>query len=208
MPFDALHRAEARHQVIFQRKVKARRARVALAAGAPAQLVVDPARLVPFGADDMQAAELDHLGALDLGQPLGLFAGGFFLLGRGLFQLDALLRQQLLDQAIRVAAQQNVGAAAGHIGGDRHRAQPAGLRDNMRLALVLLGVQHRVLDAVAIKNRTQPLRGLDRGRADQHRPADLLHLLDLAHQRIELGLLGAVDLVVHDPGAPYRGWLG
>ena len=55
---DAL-RGEALHQVVVERQVEARRARVALAAGAAAELVVDPAALVALGADDVQPARLD-----------------------------------------------------------------------------------------------------------------------------------------------------
>ena len=50
-------RPEDPHQVVFERQVEARRARVALAAGAAAQLVVDAARLVALGAEDVQPAE-------------------------------------------------------------------------------------------------------------------------------------------------------
>ena len=50
-------RPEDAHQVVFERQVEARRAGVALAAGAAAQLVVDAAGFVPLGADDVQAAE-------------------------------------------------------------------------------------------------------------------------------------------------------
>ena len=53
--------AEDAHQVVFERQVEARRARVALAAGAAAQLVVDAPRLVALGAEDVQAAEADDL---------------------------------------------------------------------------------------------------------------------------------------------------
>ena len=52
---------EDAHQIVVERQVEARRARVALAAGAAAQLVVDAAGLVPLGADDVQPAERDHL---------------------------------------------------------------------------------------------------------------------------------------------------
>ena len=52
---------EDAQQRILERQVEAARARVALAAGAAAQLVVDAARLVPLGADDVQAARGDHL---------------------------------------------------------------------------------------------------------------------------------------------------
>ncbi|HXS44202.1 MAG TPA: preprotein translocase subunit SecA, partial [Solirubrobacteraceae bacterium] len=56
---------------------EARLAGIALAAGATAQLVVDPPRLVTLGADDAQAAGVEHALAslldalLDRGQDLG-----------------------------------------------------------------------------------------------------------------------------------------
>ena len=60
---DVLHpiAAEDAHQVVFERQVEAGGAGVALAAGAAAQLVVDAPRLVPLGAEDVQAAGLEHL---------------------------------------------------------------------------------------------------------------------------------------------------
>ena len=59
--------AEDAHQVVFERQVEARRPGVALAAGAAAQLVVDAPRLVPLGAEDVQAAEADDLVVLGVG---------------------------------------------------------------------------------------------------------------------------------------------
>ena len=59
--------AEDAHQVVFERQVEARRARVALPAGAAAQLVVDAPRLVALGADDVQAAGVDDLVVLGVG---------------------------------------------------------------------------------------------------------------------------------------------
>ena len=53
--------SEDPHQVVLERQVEARGARVALAAGAAAQLVVDAARFVTLGADDVQAAERRRL---------------------------------------------------------------------------------------------------------------------------------------------------
>src|SRR5438105_12417129 len=47
---------EDAHQVVFHRQIEAARARVALAARAAAQLVVDAAGLVALGADDVQPA--------------------------------------------------------------------------------------------------------------------------------------------------------
>ena len=59
-PVDPVAGEEA-HEVVLGGEEEARLAGVALAAGAAAQLVVDPARLVALGADDVQAAGLQHL---------------------------------------------------------------------------------------------------------------------------------------------------
>ena len=64
---------ELPHQVVFEREEEPRRARVPLAAGAAAELVVDPPALVPLGADDVQAAEPGDLAPLGL--HLGLVLG-------------------------------------------------------------------------------------------------------------------------------------
>jgi len=52
-------------------------------------------------------------------------------------------------EVLRVAAELDVDAAAGHVGGDRDGAQSAGLGDDLALALGVLGlgVEDRVLDA-------------------------------------------------------------
>ena len=60
---------------------------------------------------------------------------------------DLLLQAGFLGHELGVAAQQDVGAAAGHVGGNRDHAFAAGLRHDVSLALVLLGVQHLVPDA-------------------------------------------------------------
>ena len=52
--------AENAHQVVLQREIEARAAGIALASGASAKLIVDAARFVAFGADDVQAAQLHH----------------------------------------------------------------------------------------------------------------------------------------------------
>ena len=63
--------AEHAQQVVFEREEEARGARIALAAGAAAKLVVDAPGLVALGAEDVQAAEGDDfivLGAALLGE--------------------------------------------------------------------------------------------------------------------------------------------
>ena len=54
-------RPEDAHQIVLQRQEEFRAARIALAAGAAAQLIVDAAALVPLGADDVEAAGGDRL---------------------------------------------------------------------------------------------------------------------------------------------------
>ena len=63
---------EQAHEVVLAGEVEARLAGVALAAGAAAQLVVDPARLVPLGGEHVEAAELDDaLAELDVDAAAG-----------------------------------------------------------------------------------------------------------------------------------------
>src|SRR5438067_1261905 len=83
-----------------RREVEARGARIALAAAAAAQLVVDAARFVALRAEHVQAA------------------GG--------------LHDLVLGGILRVASEQDVRAASGHVRRDRDRALAAGLRDDLR----------------------------------------------------------------------------
>ena len=53
--------SEAAHQLVLQRQVEAGLARVALAAGAAAELVVDAAGVVALGAQDVEPADVDDL---------------------------------------------------------------------------------------------------------------------------------------------------
>ena len=142
--------AEALHQVVFERDVEAGRAGLALAAGAAAQLVVDPARLVPLGADDVQAAQLHDALLVALGQRDELVPEPVGVLGL-LGWVDLAAVQLPLGQAGRVAAEQDVDAAAGHVRRDRDRAGTAGLGDQHGLLLVVLGVQHLVRYALALE---------------------------------------------------------
>ena len=126
--------------------------------------------------------------------------------------LGDLLGQRLLARhELGIAAEQDVGAAAGHVGGDRDRALAAGLRDELRFLRVVLRVQHDVLvgaaagrgaalQAAPIEHRRQPLGLLDRHRADQDRPALRVLVDDFGDDRVPLLLLGPVHQIgVLDP---------
>ncbi len=66
--------------------------------------------------------------------------------------LGFLLAEQLLARhEFGIAAKQNVRAATGHVGGDRHGALSTGLSDELGFLRVVLRVQHDVLDATAFE---------------------------------------------------------
>src|SRR5258708_8219307 len=122
-----------------------------------AELVVDAAGLVAIGAVDVQTSGFDHLLVLGLGG--GFVSGdsgvpgglrGFELLA-GVVEADhagtgdgrdgsfssgdgaglGLADEVLAGNELGVAAEENVGAAAGHVGGDRDHTGAAGLSDEL-----------------------------------------------------------------------------
>ncbi len=134
-PVEHLVVAEDAHQVVFQRQEELRGAGVALAARAAAQLVVDAPALVALGADDVEAAGLEHDLAIaqHLGPDLGGDALDLGLAGSLVRELGRDLGFGLAHQHVGVAAQLDVGAAAGHVGGDGDGARAAGLGHDLRL---------------------------------------------------------------------------
>ncbi len=191
-------RVEPPHEFVAQRQVEPRLARVALSTGPTTQLVVDPAGLVPLGAQHVQAAGLaDLFGVgLELGGHLldQLRPGGLVLL-RGLHRVEAALPQLVVDDDVGVAAEHDVGAATGHVGGHRDRALAPGVGHDQRLTRVVLGVEHLVRDALGGQQLGQVLGALHAGGADQHRLALGVPLGDVLGDRLELGRLGLVDQV-------------
>ncbi len=90
-----------------------------------------------------------------------------------------------------IAPQENIGAATGHVGGDGDGARPARLGDDLRLALGVarLGVEHVMDDPRLDQLLAELFRLVHRARADQHRPAVGLALLDRLDDGVELGVL-------------------
>ena len=93
----------------------------------------------------VEGVEVEEIGVLlvldepflALGQPLG----------------DLLGKALLSRHEFGVAAEQDVGPAARHVGGDRDRALAARLRDELRFLGVVLRVQHHVLVGAAARRR-------------------------------------------------------
>ena len=101
-----------------------------------------------------------------------------------------------LGQHLGVSAEENVRPAAGHVGGDGDRAPATGLGDDVRLALVLLGVEDVVRHAPALEEGAHHLALGDGDGAHQHRLALLVQLLNLLHRRFEFLALGLVNHVL------------
>src|SRR5690606_31754725 len=124
------------------------RAGVALPATAPAELVVDTPRLVTLGPDHAQAAEFEHL------RLFGLALGGDVLTQRqrfGTARVETALLDLLRPQQLRVAAEDDVRAAAGHVGRHGDRALPTSLGDDLRFLRMALGVEHAVRDPFLVE---------------------------------------------------------
>ena len=105
----------------------------------------------------------------------------------------ALLHQFLAGHEFGVAAEQNVGTAAGHVGGDGDHAKAACLGDDLGFALVQLGVEHDVADALALQDGGEALGFFNRYGADQHRLLALVQAADVVGDGLVFFLLGAVD---------------
>ena len=191
-------RLEQAHEVVGERQVEAALARVALTAGATAQLVVDATRLVALGAEDVEPAGLDDrrrlLGdavahRLVDGVPLGLV-----LVGR-LDGVESLGLHLLHGEELGVAAEHDVGASTGHVGRDRDGAEASRAGDDLGLARVVLRVEDLVLDALLGEQAREVLALLDAHRADEHGLAGLVALRDVFDDLSELRLLVLVDEV-------------
>ena len=202
-----LRAAEKPHEVVFQRKVELGHAGVALTAGTAAQLIVDAAGLVALGADDAESPGGEHLFLLrvaDLagaGEGVGAVGGRWDGAARLLVALLGLhvepaLAQQVLGEHVRLATQTDVGTAAGHVGGDGDGAEAPGLGHDMRLALVVLGVQRLVLDASLVQKPRELLGVLDGHGADQARLALRVARGDVVGHGVELAVDGAVHQIV------------
>ena len=94
-----------------------------------------------------------------------------------------------------IAAEDDVGAAAGHVRGDGHGPFAAGLGDDFRLALVVLGVEHLVRHAALFEHPRDHFAALDGDRAHQDRPPGPLDAADLAAgNRLLLAGLAVLEL--------------
>ena len=163
---------------------------------------------MPFRPQDVQPAQAYDLVVLGVGLLLELaedrlvvlLVGGPFLLVHLEHEVAIvvpLARGHLLaGQVLGVAPQQDVDAAAGHVGGNRDRPYPARLGNDHGLLLVLLRVQDVMGDPPAVEVAGELLGLLDRHRADEHRLAGLAPLGDVLDHGVPLRVLDLVDEVL------------
>ena len=167
---------------------------------------------MPLGAYYVQAARGNHRVVLLIGFLLysvvcfRVFRAGFnhavvarFLVSRGgLYEqfVHTILPEFPLCKEFRIAAQQYVRTAAGHVGGNGNAAQAARLRHYFGFLGMQLGVEHLVLYAAAGKHVAQHFALFDRYGTDQYRLARRVDLYYFVHYRIELTALGAVYNVI------------
>ena len=83
----------------------------------------------------------------------------------------------------RIAAEQNVGAAAGHVGGDGDHALAAGLSDDLGFLLVELGVEHDVRTPFFFSISDEQFGFFDAGGADQDRLRPVAYSFEFRRQR-------------------------
>src|SRR5438876_544626 len=91
-----------------------------------------------------------------------VFLGTFDFALRGANWLgDSLLHALLLGHEFWVAAEQDVGSTAGHVGGDRYGGFASGLGNDFGFALVLLSVQNPVFHAFFLEQLGKALGFFD-----------------------------------------------
>ena len=126
----------------------------------------------------------------------------FDLLSREIGRLDLLAERGLagFDAAdltlLDPGTEFDVGPSPRHVRRDRDGSRLPRLCDDLRFALVKLGVQHLVLEPTPLQQPSQRLGHFDVGGADQHGETALVLPLDLVHDRVVLLLARLVDEIV------------
>ncbi len=108
----------------------------------------------------------------------------------------ALLFEVELREHLGVSAEDDVGAATGHVRRDGDGAFATRLRDDERFLLVVLRVEHGMRHRALLQDARDGRRLLDARRADEHRLAALVELENFFDDRGELLALRFVDEVV------------
>ncbi len=95
----------------------------------------------------------------------------------------------------RVAAKDDVYAAAGHVGGDGHGSGLAGLSNDGRFLFMILGVEQVMRHAFARQHAGQQLVLLNGNRAHQHRLPLGMALFNFPHNGCKLARFGFINTI-------------
>ena len=150
---------------------------------------------MPFGAEDMKAPERLDLVAFRFAGLVVLVDDLEERLRFSVCVAPRLAELELRDH-FRIAAEHDVRSAPGHVRTDGDRAFAAGLRDHVRLSLVVLCVEHGVRNLLLFEESRDRVALLDAGRADEHGLSLLVALQDLGDDRGELFAFGLVNDVL------------
>ena len=99
---------------------------------------------------------------------------------------ELIFQAVIAGHGLRISAEENVRAAAGHVGRYRYGAFAARLGNDDGFALVLLGVQNLVRNSGFLQVRGNFFRFFDGDAADQHRLAAFVVLANAADARAVL----------------------
>ena len=102
---------------------------------------------------------------------------------------------QVATQLADAVGKLDVGPPPGHVGGHGDATAAAGLGHDLGFLGDVIRVQHVVFDALALQERRQMLRLVDRAGADQHGAPGGVQLADLVDDRFPLFVGPAEDAV-------------
>ena len=165
-----------------------------------------PVCLVLLLVEDTRVGQVDAFLVLELlrrRRPFRELVGELRVLGLHVCSADADGAQMLADiivgHGLGIAAEQDVGTTAGHVGRDGHGTLATRLCNDLGLTLMVLGIQNLMVDAALGEDGRQALRAIDRRGAHQ---AGLTRGVALGHvigHRSELGVNRLIDEVVVVP---------
>ncbi len=109
--------------------------------------------------------------------------------------VEALLAHTLFGEILGIAAQKNIRSASRHVGCDCNRIKSARLRDDFRLALVVLCVKNVVLNAVSAQKTGNFLRFFNRNGTYKNRLSLCVALYNLVDNRLLFALYRGINHV-------------
>ena len=204
--------AEKTHKFVLHGQIEDRRTDIALTACSSSQLIVDTAGLVTLGADDAQSApgndffffliDFCFIFVVEFPELLARFQnfGVVGIVVRGSRGNGLLAHADVAHTFYRhvfgIAAQHDVGTAAGHVGSDGNGAEFTRLSDYFRFLFMVFGVQHVVRNLGLVQHTRKLFALFDGGGAHKHGLSALIAFGNVRHYRAQFSRDGGINLVV------------